>query len=335
MARIRFLQIKPSEFFQAVQGKTGLTFRKLAKICEVHQRTILDWKNEKSLMPFSAFKKLCRVGRVKHFSVQILPDYWQVKNAARKGAFARYKIYGNFGTSAGRSKGGRVTYQKFISNPKLAKKLGFRIAKQINHPKKSPMLAELVGILIGDGGITDYQVRVILNKETDKEYSRYVTKTFRYLFHLESTIREEKDEKVCEVVISSRNLVKYLRKLGLKKGNKIRQQIDIPDWIKRNEKLTIACLRGLVDTDGSFYVDIHKLKNRYYFNPGLVFTTCSLPLFLSVKKILRELNYHPTGNKRNIFLRREGEIIRYFKEIGSNNPKHILKFEEFLRNHRK
>ena len=129
--------------------------------------------------------------------------------------------------------------------------------------------------------------------------------------------------------------MEYLIKLGLKKGDKIKQQIDIPKWVLRDKKLKSACLRGLIDTDGSFYVDIHKIRNKYYFNPGIDFSTHSLPLFLSVKKILKDLNYRPTGEKEHIRLRRESEIIRYFKEIGPNNPKHILKFKNFLRTYRK
>lgn len=335
MARVKFLKTKSDNFFQKVQGKTGSTLQDLARVCKTHQRTMSDWKNAKSLMPLSVFKKLCKIGDFKSPIVKILPDFWHIKDAARKGAVARYKIYGNLGTPEGRSKGGRATCQKFLLNPKLAKKLGFKIAKEIYYPKKSPKLAELIGIILGDGGITNYQVRVTLNKEADKKYAGHIAKLFKDLFYLKPTISEEKDEKTCYISVSSRNLVEYLIKLGLKKGDKIKQQIDIPKWVLRDKKLKSACLRGLIDTDGSFYVDIHKIRNKYYFNPGIDFSTHSLPLFLSVKKILKDLNYHPTGEKEYIRLRRESEIIRYFKEIGPNNPKHILKFKNFLRIYRK
>lgn len=331
MTRVKFLRIKPDEFFEKIQSITNLTLQKLAKICEVHQRSMSDWKNGKSLMPFSVFRKLHKIGGFKCSSIKILPDHWHIKDAAKKGAFARYKIYGNPGTLEGRRKGGKTTCRKLLSNPELAKKIGFILRKKIYHPnKRSIKFAELIGILIGDGGITDYQVTVTLNKETDKEYVYFVVKLFRDLFHLKATTKERRDEKTCTIVISSKGLVEYLIKVGLKNGNKIKQQVDIPKWIKDDKKLKIACLRGLIDTDGSFYTDIHKIKNKYYFNPGIAFTTYSIPLFLSVKKILKDLNYHPTG-KRNIFLRRENEVIRYFKEIGFDNPKHALKFKKFLK----
>ena len=335
MARVEFSNVKPEIFLEKVQNETGLAFQELANICKVHRRSFSDWKYGKCLMPLPVFNKLVKISHVNPPAIKILPEYWHIKEAGRKGAIARNKIYGSPGTAEGRSKGGRITCQKLYSNPALARKLGFWVRKKINYPQKSSKLAELIGILIGDGGITNYQVRVTLNKETDKEYVLYVVKIFEDLFHLNPTTREEKDEKVCEVVVSSRNLVEHLIKLGLKKGNKIKQQIDIPGWIKKNRKFKIACLRGLVDTDGCFYIDIHRIKTKHYFNPGIDFTTYSFPLFLSVKKILEDLSYHPTGEKEHVRLRRENEIIRYFEEIGSNNTKHVLKFSNFLKIHRK
>lgn len=335
MARVKFLKIKPQNFLKKIQDKTGFTFQELADICKVHRRSFSDWKSGECLMPPFVFRKLVKISRLNPPLIKILPEFWHIKKAARKGAFARNKIYGSPGTPEGRSKGGKITSQKFHSNPEFARKIGFLIRKKIYYPQKSSKLAELVGILIGDGGITNYQVTITLNKETDKKYTRYVVRLFRDVFHLKPTIRERKNERIYEIVISSKNLVEYLLKLGLKKGNKIKQQIDVPDWIKKYKKFKIACLRGLIDTDGSFYIDIHKIKNKHYFNSGIDFTTYSLPLFLSVKKILKDLNYHPTGEKKHVRLRRESEIIRYFKEIEPNNPKHISKFKNFLKIYRK
>ena len=332
---MKFLKIKARNFLKKIQDKTGFTFQELADICKAHRRSFSDWKSGECLIPLFVFRKLVKISNLRSPKIKILPEYWHIKEATRKGAFVRNKLYGSPGTPDGRSKGGKTTSQKFHSNLEFARKIGFLIRKKIYYPPKSPRLAELVGILTGDGGIRDYQVIVTLNKETDKEYTFYVNKLFKNLFHLNSTIREEKDEKTYEIVVSSKNLVEYLIKLGLKQGNKIKQQSDIPEWIKRNKKFKTACLRGLIDTDGSFYVDLHKIKNKYYFNPGIDFSTHSLPLFLSVKKILKDLNYHPTGEKEHIRLRRESEIVRYFKKIGSNNPKRVLKFKNFLKTYRK
>lgn len=334
MSRVKLLRIKPQNFLKEVQNKTGFSFQRLANICKVHRRSFSDWKSGECLMPSFVFRKLVKISNLRSPKIKILPEYWHIKEAAKKGAFAKNQLYGNPGTPEGRSKGGKTTCQKFHSNPEFAKKIGFILRKKINYPEKSPELAEFLGILLGDGGINDSQVTITLNKETDKKYVKHIARLFRDLFNLKSTIFERKNRNTYEIVTSSKNLIEYLIKLGLKKGNKVRQQIDIPDWIKKDKKLKISCLRGLIDTDGSFYIDVHKIRNKYYFNPGIDFSNHSLPLLLSVKRILKNLNYHPTGKEGHIRLRRESEIKRYFKEIKSNNPKHISKFKNFLKVYR-
>lgn len=334
MARVKFIRLKQGSFLRKIQRKTGFNCEKIASICEVSRRSFSDWKNGSYLISLSAFEKLVKISNIDRPPVRILPDYWHIKKASRKGALARNAIYGNPATPEGRSMGGKTTCEKFSLNPVLAKRRGFKIRKNIHRPGKSCDLAELVGILLGDGGITDYQVKVTQNKEVDNNYSPYIVRLFKRLFGLNSTIRDDKIEKTRNIVVSSVGLVEYLLGIELVNGNKISKQVDIPTWIKINDKFKKACVRGLIDTDGSFYIDKHKIKNKYYFNPGLIFTTYSLPLFSSVKEILISFGYHPTGKKRNLYLRKEGEIIRYFQEIRSSNPKHIIKFEEFLKKYR-
>lgn len=334
MTRVKFIAPKQGDFLRKVQRKTGFDYRKLALICGVSRRSFSDWKNEKYLIPLPAFQKLLNISNIEHPIVRILPNHWHIKDAGRKGAFARNMTYGNPATPEGRSRGGKKTCHNFFLNPGLAKRLGFKIRKDIRRPGKSCKLAELTGIILGDGGITDYQVKITQDKVLDKDYSPYIILLFKSLFGLNATVRDDKQENTRDIIVSSINLVDYLMGMGLKRGNKVMEQVDMPRWIKIDDKFKKACLRGLVDTDGSFYVDKHKIKNKYYFNPGIVFTNYSFPLFVSAKKILESLGYHPTGKKRNLYLRKEYEIMRYFREIGSNNPKHIIKFKKFLKKYR-
>jgi len=41
-------------------------------------------------------------------------------------------------------------------------------------------------------------------------------------------------------MLSGRNLVKNLESFGLKKGNKIKNQVDIPKWILKNKKFALT-----------------------------------------------------------------------------------------------
>ncbi|HXK41020.1 MAG: hypothetical protein A3G45_00330 [Candidatus Staskawiczbacteria bacterium RIFCSPLOWO2_12_FULL_37_15] len=329
MGRIKFTDnLEP--FLEMVQDKTNLSMNQLANICGTNRRSFSDWKNNKYSMPQEIFNKLIRISKLDPPKFKILPDFWHIKEAAKRGAINRNRIYGNPGTSEGRSRGGIATCRKFRLNPLLAKKLGFGISKDIALPKKSSRLAELIGVLLGDGSISDYQVRVYHDSETDVEHAFYVADLFQELFSVNPTLSKIKNENTYCVVISSINLIDSLIKLGLKRGSKIRQGTDIPVWIKRKKEFLKACLRGLMDTDGCFYIDKHKINGRSYYSPCLVFTNHSPILLKSVLSSFQRFNYGPTLNRhKSIFIRRKENVIRYFSDIGSSNPKHVKKFRSY------
>ena len=328
--RVRMSQIDRELLF--TKAKRRFSTRELGDLVSVSPRTIRSWQSGDTLVRYAAFKKLLVIaglteGQVAHKN---LPEFWHTKEAGHKGAIAQARLYGNFATAGGRSRGGKTTCRMFARNPELARKKNFGIAKTIIYPPKSEQLAELVGILIGDGGITRYQVRVTHDGTTDTDHAKHVARLFKDVFGITTAFSLPKNKNVCEVVASSRNLVKFLIQIGLKLGNKIRQRVDIPFWIKKDRKFSIACVRGLVDTDGCFYIDRHQIKNRLYKNAGIAFTTYSQPLFNSVHAILESLNFNPTGKTRNLFLRRREEIMKYFQVLGSNNKKHVVKFQDFF-----
>lgn len=333
MPRIRFINTSSATFLQEVRNRTGLSWGDLGEVCKVHRRSFSDWKSGECLMPQHVFEQLVELARIRQPKVEILDDYWHIPYASHKGALARNKLYGNPATFEGRSCGGKRTQAIIRANPALAIEKGIVVRKPIRKPPYSKMLAELVGTLLGDGGITPYQVCVTLNSKTDRQYAEYVSSLFNKLFRISISLQESKDENCITVVASSRNLVEFLLSIGLVQGNKIRQQIDIPAWIFTKPEYIKYCIRGLMDTDGCFYIDHHRIGGKQYYHSALAFTSYSPPLFDSVNKMFKTMGYHPTGKKehrRNIFLRREKEILRYFKEIGSSNHKHLGRFANFL-----
>lgn len=76
-----------------------------------------------------------------------------------------------------------------------------------------------------------------------------------------------------------------------KDGPKYKQNICIPNWIKENEKYSIACIRGLFETDGSIYND------RNYKMVG--FVTIIPDLANDVIEILKKLKFNPKIYKIN------------------------------------
>jgi len=68
--------------------------------------------------------------------------------------------------------------------------------------------------------------------------------------HTDYKLYKPKHKELIHLRIHSMLLVQELERLGLKCGNKVTQQVGVPNWIQNNTSYTIACVRGLIDTDG-------------------------------------------------------------------------------------
>ena len=249
-----------------------------------------------------------------------------LKKIARKGGLARIRLYGNPGTSSGRKLGGQMAikiHRHSTSSPFVARKF--------SPPSFSEDLSEFVGIVLGDGGVSARQVTITLHKHDDKDYANYVANLIKKIFNISIVPKERANQNVNTIVLSRTLLVEFLKSMGITVGSKTRNQVMVPDWIRGNLDCRKKCLRGLFDTDGCFYIDKHVIKNKIYKNPGMNFTNRSIPLLLFFKDTLTEMGFGPTQiSKYSVVLRKEENIVRYFGEIGSSNPKHINKFRAYL-----
>lgn len=244
----------------------------------------------------------------------------------RVGGLARVRLHGNPGTTEGRRLGGLHSLKTH-----RARKTGFKMLRPIVAPAHSVALAELLGILAGDGHIGEYQATVTTNSLTDMPHALHVQKLFSDLFGVMAPISLRKGKNACAVVVSSREVGRFLVTKGMPKGNKIREGLCMPLWVKRKRAYRHAFLKGLFDTDGCVYVDRHTHKGRIYKNIGMAFTNRSLPLLADFKAGLETLGLHPTQKtKYTVFLRREKEIELYFNFVGSSNPKHAGKVSRYF-----
>lgn len=248
------------------------------------------------------------------------------KHASRLGGLARNRKYGNPGTLAGRRRGGLNS----LKTHRLLK-TGFKLLRPVASPSNSDDLAELLGILAGDGNIDEYQVTVTTNSETDIEHARHAASLFEKLFDVPPAVRFRKNQKACVVVISSKALCLLLVRKGMVRGHKIKSGLQMPPWVRSRKKYRLAFVRGLFDTDGCVYIDTHRIRGRIYKNMGIAFTNRCLPLLAEFKATLESLGLHPTQKtKYVVFLRRKKDIRLYFDVVGSSNPKHLRKVEQYF-----
>ena len=248
----------------------------------------------------------------------------------RLGALRRYELYGNPGTQEGRSKGGRHTCEFFRLHPQKAREQGFGNLKEIKKPSRSVALAKFIGIMLGDGSIrSKYQLTVSFNYKTDREFMEHVARLIKRLFAVEHIISKRKDSLGADIIISSASVIHFLLKQGLKAGNKVKNQVDIPAWIKSDMEFQKACLRGLVDTDGSLYCHRYKVNNKWYEYLKLDFTSCSKPLLRSVYAIFSKLGIRASLKGVHITVSAKAEVNRYLATVGSSNIKFLDRWKRF------
>ena len=167
--------------------------------------------------------------------------------------------------------------------------------------EKNESLAEMIGIILGDGRIRwdptgrHYQLDIILNYVDEREYVLYVKDYLKSLFKIEPKINRQKNDdgtlgKGIYLTIYNKNLIEQLISLGLKSGNKVINQVRVPKWIReenihdnQTKSLVIACLRGLIDTDGSIFPNLKENAIKINFKNG------SLPLVKDLKELSESL----------------------------------------------
>lgn len=326
--RVAFPKGEQKKFIELIKDKLDLNLKELANLAGVHIRSLTDWKREKLSMSLPAFERFCVEAKLsKPVGIKIKEPFWYISKGWLKGWLAVKKKYG-----------GRVPvdeeyrkkkwYEWWEREGRYRKHPLIGITKPIKKPELSENLAEFVGIVMGDGGITKNQITITLHAFDDEEYQKFVVNIITKLFGIKPAIYKNKISPVNRISVSRTELVKFCNEeLGLKIGNKVKQNFDIPDWIKKSKEFQIACIRGLVDTDGCVFTHNYKVNGKWYSYKKLCFTSYSKPLLESVYLILKDLGLKPRkAYFRDIRLDSIEDIKRYFEVIGSSNPKHLKRY---------
>lgn len=326
--RVFFPPGEQEEFLLQSKSDLCCTWKNLAEISGISVHNLAGWRNEKNSMSLVAVEKICKKRDMEIPKEIIIKDaYWYVTKGAKAGGKAIVKKYGVVGGDQEyRKKKWREWWEKEgKSKPsKITQALPFK------EPIFSEELAEFVGIVLGDGGISKHQLTVTLNSVTDKEYLRFVQNLIEKLFKIPIGFYSHNQSLAKRLVISRTALVSYLiSTIGLEKGNKVKQQVGIPQWIKENRRYSIACLRGLIDTDGCTIIHKYLSKGKKYCYKKVSFTNRSYPLILSASDILSSIGikHRIAKDKWDVRIEAKKDVEKYFQVVGTHNPKHWKRYK--------
>lgn len=185
-------------------------------------------------------------------------------------------------------------------------------------PNKNKLLAEFIGICLGDGYAWGYQVGVTLNSIADRNYVSYVESLARKLFPGASfSVAKRKRENAIDIRINSKSVVEFLKTMGIVSHSKF-----IPEWILDDINFTRSCMRGLFDTEGHISFKLYKSRRGISVYKQLNFRNANMKLMGFVKDALLDLGLKPTLTmKRSLYLSNHESIDKYREQVGFSNPK--------------
>jgi intein/homing endonuclease len=182
---------------------------------------------------------------------------------------------------------------------------------------RTTTLAEFIGIMLGDGHVSHFQTIVTLGTK-ELAYVEYVADLMGDLFNTKASICIRADG-YRDVYMGSTLITAWLRAEGLAQ-NKVKSQVDVPEWIFEREEFMNCFLRGFFDTDGSIY--------RLRFGRQISLTNKSVPLLNSLRMMLIALGYKASAVSADcVYLTRKDDVDRFFKEVRPANEKHRMRYE--------
>ena len=208
-------------------------------------------------------------------------------------------------------------------------------------------LAEVVGTFIGDGCISNFRDRQVTRRlvmftgsyENDTPY--YVEKIkpiIKKWLHYERKLYHRKDDNTIRYVIYSKGVIDFFKELGLPTGKK-EDKIEIPKQILEHEKLALACVRGIFNTDGSVYSRYSKKYDghaRVYRNYAVIqFKMINHKVINQIKKILEnqaiKVNRITKVNNCSVIRITDQSSIKIFVEkIGFTHTYHERRYLKII-----
>jgi len=199
--------------------------------------------------------------------------------------------------------------------------------------KITPGIAELIGVIIGDGHIyrknRKNQIGITGSPITDKDYFKKLKILILQEWNNEVKIKLRSNG--LRIVFNSKEICSFLiDKLKMPHGMGKGQRVWIPSEIYSNWKLAKHTIRGIIDTDGTIFVSKKPGIEKY---PTIEITTTSKNLANQLNLLLNKNNFRAVlrlEKRRKInpnalppykvTLYGRNNLKKWIEEIGFTNP---------------
>jgi len=163
-------------------------------------------------------------------------------------------------------------------------------------------LAELIGVILGDGNIYRFPrteaLRIVGNSAHQGFVNRYA-RIVGVVFKKKPHVAKRKSSNASNITLYEKNISKRLR---IPTGSKQDLQIIVPRWISTKEEYVCRYLRGLYESDGSH--SVHEPTYTHKF----IFSNKNQSLLNTVFRLVKKLGFHPHMSKYAVQVSRKDEV---------------------------
>lgn len=312
---------KQKIFFQEILKTKKLSLRALSKKLNINYSNLKRFARGENSIPQDVFDKLMKRSKRKKYWLKRIEHksrYWGQSKAGKKWVL-------NI------TKKDLIKKMEIVRSFRTIKKARFNINKNFY---------EFYGIMLGDGCISKfkkkgnnsftYTIHISGHKLLDYSYHKdYIKPLIKNVFDKNCYIYRYRKNNSMYLRVISKEIALKLHDYGFpfgKKGQKIKLTDELYNlgWEKKKN-----IIKGVFDTDGCISAKKHE-KFKY---PYIIISLSSVKLLKQIHKILRERGYPFDIRDRKgiraseIRMRGNKNLIKWMNDVGSNNPRHIIKYE--------
>lgn len=175
--------------------------------------------------------------------------------------------------------------------------------------KKDGDLAELVGVILGDGHIRAYprteELSIFSNSNNPGFIARY-SRLVENIFDKKPTTNKHSEANCIRIRIYQKHISD---RLGIPFSPRANLKIQVPSWILGNKRFIVRYLRGLYEAEGSFCV--HKPTYTY----KALFSNSNKSMLKNVYMLVSILGFHPHQGQHQIQISRKDEVYDFLELI--------------------
>lgn len=190
----------------------------------------------------------------------------------------------------------------------LAKRSGL-IRSEYPALKKDGDLAELIGVILGDGHIRKFprteELSIFSNSNNPGFISRYAN-LVESIFSQRPAITRHGKKNCTRIRIYQKNIASRLNMPYSPRGL---LKIIIPAWILKNRAFIVRYLRGLYEAEGCFCV--HEPTSTY----KVFFSNKNVSMINNVFRLIKKLGFHPHKDALRVQISKKKEVFEFLDLI--------------------